>query len=142
MHLDNFLRKGSVRSYEQIINVSINNCKNSRGRDGRYHKPVSARVVNTVERLKIFPRAVAREYCCDTRQAESRAPSTGLPLVFPICLNPHALPKSINTDISGLHPSWRGEAWQRVSVYRIFRVRAMKSMKAWVCSTRSLFKLR
>ena len=49
-----------------------------------------------------------RGCCCDTRQAESRAP-TGLPLVFPsICPNPHALPKSINTDISGLHPLLEG----------------------------------
>lgn len=46
----------------------------------------------------------------------------GLPLVFPICPNLHALPKSINTNISGLHqayiPRWRGEDWQQVSVSR------------------------
>ena len=54
MHLDNFLWKGSVRSCEHIINVSINN---SQGRDGRYHEPGSTLVVNAVKRLNIFPRA-------------------------------------------------------------------------------------
>jgi hypothetical protein len=49
-----------------------------------------------------------RGCCCNTRQAESRAP-TGLPLVFPICPNPHALPKSINNNVSsGPHPSLEG----------------------------------
>ena len=32
-------------------------------------------------------------------------PHHGSPLVFPTCSNPHALPKSIDINIGGLHPS-------------------------------------
>ena len=73
-----------------------------------------------------------REYCCDTCQAESHTPSTGLPLVFPICPNPHALPKSINTDISGLYPSLEGRGLAAsFGISHLPSPSDEASMKAW-----------